>query len=175
MGRGYLSCGRNSGRFGTFLSGNGPMDRASPTHELRPHRLVDGRTPPAAPGTHPAQEGVPPLGCRESPVRPGCVLDQHARDTDCDRRSAPHAREVPAPLGSVKACRAAPPARCAAGGLDRASEQPALATLRAWRLKSKAARLVRFGRAVRYLEADIVRYMVACAVEPRPDRRASMR
>ena len=50
-----------------------------------------------------------------------------------------------------------------------------IATLRAWRLKSKGPRFVRFGRAVRYLESDIARYMDACAVDPRLDRRASMR
>lgn len=50
-----------------------------------------------------------------------------------------------------------------------------VATLRAWRLKSKGPRFVRFGRAVRYLELDLVRYIDACAVDPRQDRRASMR
>jgi len=39
-----------------------------------------------------------------------------------------------------------------------------VATLRAWRLKHKGPRFVRFGRAVRYLEDDIARYMEACAV-----------
>lgn len=50
-----------------------------------------------------------------------------------------------------------------------------VATLRAWRLKHKGPRFVRFGRAVRYLEADIVHYMDACAVDSLPRRRAAMR
>ena len=50
-----------------------------------------------------------------------------------------------------------------------------VATLRAWRLKRKGPRFVRFGRAVRYLEVDIARYMDGCAVDPRVDRRASIR
>jgi predicted DNA-binding transcriptional regulator AlpA len=40
-----------------------------------------------------------------------------------------------------------------------------VATLRAWRLKRKGPRFVRFGRAVRYLEVDIVDYMGVCAVD----------
>jgi predicted DNA-binding transcriptional regulator AlpA len=39
------------------------------------------------------------------------------------------------------------------------------ATLRAWRLKRRGPRYVRFGRAVRYLATDIERYVDACAVE----------
>jgi excisionase family DNA binding protein len=50
-----------------------------------------------------------------------------------------------------------------------------VATLRAWRLKSRGPRFVRFGRSVRYLESDIAQYMDACAVVPGLDRRASMR
>lgn len=34
-----------------------------------------------------------------------------------------------------------------------------VATLRAWRLKQKGPRFVRFGRAVRYLEADIQHFV----------------
>ena len=37
-----------------------------------------------------------------------------------------------------------------------------VATLRAWRLKGKGPRFVRFGRAVRYPEADVVRFVEAC-------------
>ena len=40
-----------------------------------------------------------------------------------------------------------------------------VATLRAWRLKSQGPRFVRFGRAVRYLEPDLDRFIQACAVE----------
>jgi hypothetical protein len=47
--------------------------------------------------------------------------------------------------------------------------------LRAWRLKAKGPRFVRFGRAVRYLESDIAQYMDACAVVPRLNRGASTR
>jgi excisionase family DNA binding protein len=50
-----------------------------------------------------------------------------------------------------------------------------VATLRAWRLKAKGPRFVRFGRAVRYLESDLVQYMDGCAAFPRLDRRASVR
>jgi len=46
-----------------------------------------------------------------------------------------------------------------------------VATLRAWRLKARGPRFVRFARAVRYLEADIAQYMSACAVDPRLHRR----
>ena len=40
-----------------------------------------------------------------------------------------------------------------------------VATLRAWRLKRRGPRYVRFGRAVRYLTTDIERFVDACAVE----------
>jgi len=40
-----------------------------------------------------------------------------------------------------------------------------VATLRAWRLKGKGPRFVRFGRAVRYLVADIERFVEASVVE----------
>ena len=35
-------------------------------------------------------------------------------------------------------------------------------TLRAWRLKSKGPSFVRFGRAVRYLEGDLQRFVESC-------------
>ena len=41
-----------------------------------------------------------------------------------------------------------------------------VATLRAWRGKRKGPRFVRFGRAVRYLSADIDWYVQANAVNP---------
>ena len=40
-----------------------------------------------------------------------------------------------------------------------------VATLRAWRLKRRGPRYVRFGRAVRYLANDIDRFVDACAVD----------
>lgn len=40
-----------------------------------------------------------------------------------------------------------------------------VATLRAWRLKRRGPRYVRFGRAVRYLASDIERFVDACAVD----------
>lgn len=40
-----------------------------------------------------------------------------------------------------------------------------VATLRAWRLKRKGPRYVRFGRAVRYLVADVDRFVDENAVE----------
>lgn len=40
-----------------------------------------------------------------------------------------------------------------------------VATLRAWRTKSKGPRFVRLGRAIRYLESDIDRFVDECAVE----------
>jgi len=40
-----------------------------------------------------------------------------------------------------------------------------VATLRAWRLKGKAPRFVRFGRAVRYLAADVERFVEASVVD----------
>jgi excisionase family DNA binding protein len=39
------------------------------------------------------------------------------------------------------------------------------ATLRAWRLKRKGPRYVRFGRAVRYLPADIDEFIVVSSVD----------
>ena len=46
-----------------------------------------------------------------------------------------------------------------------------VATLRAWRVKRKGPRYVRFGRAVRYLTVDIDRFVEACAVEVRDEHR----
>ena len=40
-----------------------------------------------------------------------------------------------------------------------------VATLRAWRLKRRGPRYVRFGRAVRYLASDIERFVDTCAVD----------
>jgi excisionase family DNA binding protein len=40
-----------------------------------------------------------------------------------------------------------------------------VATLRAWRLKGKGPRFVRFGRAVRYLAADVERFVEASVVD----------
>jgi len=49
-----------------------------------------------------------------------------------------------------------------------------VATLRAWRLRHRGPRFVRFGRAVRYLPADIERFIEANAVErPAMPSRAS--
>jgi predicted DNA-binding transcriptional regulator AlpA len=45
-----------------------------------------------------------------------------------------------------------------------------VATLRAWRLKRKGPRYVRFGRAVRYLVADIDRFVDENAVEAESGR-----
>jgi excisionase family DNA binding protein len=42
------------------------------------------------------------------------------------------------------------------------------ATLRAWRMKRKGPRYVRFGRAVRYLRSDIDRFVEASLVEDKP-------
>ena len=41
-----------------------------------------------------------------------------------------------------------------------------VATLRAWRLKGTGPRFVRFGRAVRYLAADIEPFIEASVVNP---------
>jgi excisionase family DNA binding protein len=41
-----------------------------------------------------------------------------------------------------------------------------VATLRAWRLKGKGPRFVRFGRAVRYLATDVERFVEASVVDP---------
>jgi excisionase family DNA binding protein len=43
-----------------------------------------------------------------------------------------------------------------------------IATLRAWRHRGKGPRFVRFGRAVRYLRADLDDFIRACAVDTRP-------
>ncbi len=40
------------------------------------------------------------------------------------------------------------------------------AVLRAWRLKGVGPRFCRFGRSVRYLEADVERFIAASAVTP---------
>jgi len=40
-----------------------------------------------------------------------------------------------------------------------------VATLRAWRLKGKGPRFVRFGRAVRYLAADVEHFIEASVVD----------
>jgi excisionase family DNA binding protein len=40
-----------------------------------------------------------------------------------------------------------------------------VATLRAWRLRRRGPRYVRFGRAVRYLASDIERFVRASAVD----------
>jgi excisionase family DNA binding protein len=40
-----------------------------------------------------------------------------------------------------------------------------VATLRAWRLKGKGPRFVRFGRAVRYLAADVEHFVEASVVD----------
>jgi len=37
-----------------------------------------------------------------------------------------------------------------------------VATLRAWRIKNKGPRFVRLGRAVRYPEEDVARFVEAC-------------
>lgn len=42
-----------------------------------------------------------------------------------------------------------------------------IATLRAWRHRGKGPRFVRFGRAVRYLRADLDAFIRACAVDTR--------
>ena len=43
-----------------------------------------------------------------------------------------------------------------------------IATMRAWRHRGKGPRFVRFGRAVRYLRADLDEFIRACAVDTRP-------
>jgi excisionase family DNA binding protein len=40
-----------------------------------------------------------------------------------------------------------------------------VATLRAWRHRGRGPRFVRFGRAVRYLRADLDAFISACAVD----------
>jgi excisionase family DNA binding protein len=48
-----------------------------------------------------------------------------------------------------------------------------VATLRAWRLRRRGPRYVRFGRAVRYLASDIERFVQTSAVDhgsPRVER-----
>ena len=42
-----------------------------------------------------------------------------------------------------------------------------IATLRAWRHRSRGPRFVRFGRAVRYLRADLDAFIRACTVDTR--------
>jgi excisionase family DNA binding protein len=51
----------------------------------------------------------------------------------------------------------------------QAAEQLGLsvATLRAWRHRGKGPRFVRFGRAVRYLRADLDDFIRACVVDTR--------
>jgi excisionase family DNA binding protein len=44
-----------------------------------------------------------------------------------------------------------------------------VATLRAWRLKAKGPDFVRFGRAVRYLEADVDRFVDSCRSNGQPE------
>ena len=46
------------------------------------------------------------------------------------------------------------------------------AVLRAWRLSGRGPRFCRFGRAVRYLDSDIERFMAECTVDPEDDRAA---
>jgi excisionase family DNA binding protein len=46
-----------------------------------------------------------------------------------------------------------------------------VATLRAWRLKAKGPDFVRFGRAVRYLEADVDRFVDSCRSNSQPQHR----
>ena len=43
-----------------------------------------------------------------------------------------------------------------------------VATLRAWRLRRRGPRYLRFGRAVRYLVADIDRFIEASGIDPQP-------
>ena len=50
-----------------------------------------------------------------------------------------------------------------------------VATLRAWRLKGRGPRFVRFGRAVRYLAADVEHFIEASVVDqPRHDGDANL-
>lgn len=44
-----------------------------------------------------------------------------------------------------------------------------VATLRAWRLRRRGPRYVRFGRAVRYLASDIDLFVQSCAVDDASD------
>ena len=46
-----------------------------------------------------------------------------------------------------------------------------VATLRAWRHRSKGPRFVRFGRAVRYLPGDLADFIRASAVDAEPISR----
>lgn len=50
-----------------------------------------------------------------------------------------------------------------------------VATLRAWRLRHRGPRFVRFGRAVRYLAPDIERFIKANVVEPMPRSASRLR
>ena len=43
-----------------------------------------------------------------------------------------------------------------------------VATLRAWRLRRRGPRFLRFGRAVRYLIADLDRFIESNTIDPRP-------
>lgn len=43
-----------------------------------------------------------------------------------------------------------------------------VATLRAWRLRRRGPRYLRFGRAVRYLIADLDRFIESNTIDPRP-------
>ena len=45
-----------------------------------------------------------------------------------------------------------------------------VATLRAWRLRRRGPRYVRFGRAVRYLASDIDLFVQSCAVDDGSDQ-----
>ena len=45
-----------------------------------------------------------------------------------------------------------------------------VATLRAWRLRRRGPRYVRFGRAVRYLASDIDLFVQSCAVDDASDQ-----
>ena len=63
-----------------------------------------------------------------------------------------------------------PTSRTAALTECQVAEQLGLsvATLRAWRHRGKGPRFLRFGRAVRYLPADLETFIRASAVDTRP-------
>jgi hypothetical protein len=61
----------------------------------------------------------------------------------------------------------APTSRTAALTESQVAEQ-LVATLRAWRHRGKGPRFLRFGRAVRYLPADLDEFIHASAVDTRP-------
>ena len=48
------------------------------------------------------------------------------------------------------------------------------AVLRAWRLNGKGPRFCRFGRAVRYRESDIDRFVNESTVDPRREQEGSV-